>query len=81
VVKSYEVLDPTVDTQIIALQASGADTFINVGAAKFAAQAIRKSYDIGWRPVQYLFYGSGNALLSREKAPICEGSSDDKNFL
>jgi branched-chain amino acid transport system substrate-binding protein len=51
---SYEVSDPTVDTEIIALQGSGADTFINFGAVKFASQAIRKAYDIGWKPVQYL---------------------------
>jgi branched-chain amino acid transport system substrate-binding protein len=51
---SYEVSDPTVDSQIIQLQASGADVFFNVTTPKFAAQAIRKAYDIGWKPVQYL---------------------------
>ena len=51
---SYEVSDPTVDSQIVQLQASGADVFFNESAPKFAAQAIRKAYDIGWRPVQYL---------------------------
>jgi len=51
---SYEVSDPTVDSQIVQLQASGANVFFNVGTPKFAAQAIRKAYDIGWRPVQYL---------------------------
>jgi branched-chain amino acid transport system substrate-binding protein len=51
---SYEVTDPTVDSQIATLQSSGADTFINVSTAKFAAQAIRKAHEIGWRPVQYL---------------------------
>ncbi|MFN2645978.1 MAG: ABC transporter substrate-binding protein [Burkholderiales bacterium] len=51
---SYEVSDPTVDSQIVQLQASGADVFFNVGTPKFSAQAIRKAYDIGWKPVQYL---------------------------
>ena len=52
--ESYEVTDPTVDSQVINLKASGADTFFNVAIPKFAAQAIRKIYDIGWRPVQLL---------------------------
>jgi branched-chain amino acid transport system substrate-binding protein len=51
---SYEVTDPTVDSQIVQLQASGADTFFNITTPKFAAQAIRKAYDIGWKPVHYL---------------------------
>jgi branched-chain amino acid transport system substrate-binding protein len=51
---SYEVTDATVDSQIVALQASGADTFYNVATPKFAAQAIRKVYDIGWRPLHLL---------------------------
>lgn len=49
---SYEVTDATVDTQIISLASSGADVFFNASTPKFAAQAIRKSYDIGWRPLQ-----------------------------
>jgi branched-chain amino acid transport system substrate-binding protein len=51
---SYEVADPTVDSQIVQLQASGADVFFNITTPKFAAQAIRKAYDIGWKPVHYL---------------------------
>jgi len=51
---SYEVTDPTVDSQIVTLKASGADTFYNVTTPKFAAQAIRKVYDIGWRPLHIL---------------------------
>ncbi len=51
---SYEVADPTVDSQIVQLQSSGADTFFNITTPKFAAQAIRKAYDIGWKPTQYL---------------------------
>jgi len=51
---SYEVSEPTVDSQIVQLQASGANVFFNVTTPKFAAQAIRKAYDIGWKPVHYL---------------------------
>jgi branched-chain amino acid transport system substrate-binding protein len=51
---SYEVADPTVDSQIVQLQSSGADVFFNITTPKFAAQAIRKAHDIGWKPVHYL---------------------------
>jgi branched-chain amino acid transport system substrate-binding protein len=51
---SYEVSDPTIDSQIIQLQASGADVFVDITTPKFAAQAVRKVYDIGWKPVHYL---------------------------
>src|SRR5689334_2700320 len=50
----YEVTDPTVDSQIINLKASGADVFFNVTTPKFAAQAIKKAYEIGWKPVHLL---------------------------
>jgi branched-chain amino acid transport system substrate-binding protein len=52
--QSYEVTDPTVDQQIVSLKGSGADTFFNITTPKFAAQAIRKAYDIGWQPLQFL---------------------------
>ena len=51
---SYEVTDPTVDSQIISLKDSGADVFFNVTTPKFAAQAIRKAADIGWQPLHLL---------------------------
>jgi branched-chain amino acid transport system substrate-binding protein len=51
---SYEVSEPTVDSQIVSLQDSGADTLLIAATPKFAAQAIRKTYDIGWTPVRYL---------------------------
>jgi branched-chain amino acid transport system substrate-binding protein len=51
---TYEVSDATIDSQIATLKASGADTFVNVTTPKFGAQAIRKAYDIGWKPTQYL---------------------------
>jgi branched-chain amino acid transport system substrate-binding protein len=51
---TYEPTDPTVDSQVVSLQGSGATVFINVTTPKFAAQAIRKAADIGWHPVQFL---------------------------
>ncbi len=51
---SYEVSEPTVDSQIVTLQASGADVLLIAATPKFAAQAIRKAYDIGWKPVRYV---------------------------
>jgi len=51
---SYEVMDPTVDSQIVSLKGSGADVFFNVTTPKFAAQAVRKAYDIDWRPLEIL---------------------------
>ena len=51
---SYEVTDPTIDSQLVSLKASGADTFFNITTPKFAAQAIKKAAEIGWKPTQYL---------------------------
>jgi len=51
---SYEVTDPTVDSQIVTLKSSGADTFFNITTPKFAAQAIKKAAEIGWKPMHYL---------------------------
>ena len=51
---SYEVTDTTIDSQIVSLQASGADTFVDITTPKFAAQAIRKVHDIGWKPLHLL---------------------------
>jgi branched-chain amino acid transport system substrate-binding protein len=51
---SYETSEPTVDSQIVSLQGSGADVFLIAATPKFAAQAIRKSYDIGWTAVRYM---------------------------
>jgi branched-chain amino acid transport system substrate-binding protein len=51
---SYEVTDPTVDSQMVTLKASGADTFFNITTPKFAAQAIKKAGELGWKPQQYL---------------------------
>jgi branched-chain amino acid transport system substrate-binding protein len=51
---TYEVTDPTVESQIIQLKDSGANVFFNIATPKFAAQAIRKAAEIDWKPAQYM---------------------------
>ncbi len=51
---SYEVTDPTIDSQVVTLQGAGVDTLITAATPKFAAQTIRKVYDIGWKPLHFL---------------------------
>ena len=53
-VATYEVADPTVDSQIIQLKDTGANVFFNISTPKFAAQAIKKAGEIGWKPAHYL---------------------------
>ena len=52
--QTYEVTDATVDSQMVSLKASGADTFFNITTPKFAAQAIKKAAELGWKPAHYL---------------------------
>jgi branched-chain amino acid transport system substrate-binding protein len=52
--QTYEATDATVASQIVALQASGADTLFGAVAGKQASQAYRKMYDVGWRPQVYI---------------------------
>ncbi len=56
--ESFEATDPTVDSQVIAMHGSGADTVFLFTYAKQAAQAIRKISDLGWHPERYLHLGS-----------------------
>ena len=55
---SYESTDPSVDSQIATLKGSGADTFFSFTSPKFSAQAIRKAYDIGWKPLYFIPYSA-----------------------
>jgi branched-chain amino acid transport system substrate-binding protein len=57
---SYRASDATLDPQMTALKASGADVFLNLSIGEFTTQAIRSAYDIGWRPLQFI----PNASLS-----------------
>jgi branched-chain amino acid transport system substrate-binding protein len=51
---TYEIQDPTIDSQIVKLKASGADVFVIAATPKFAAQSIRKAFEIGWKPMTFL---------------------------
>jgi branched-chain amino acid transport system substrate-binding protein len=54
--QSYELTDPNVDSQIVNLKKSGATVFLDVTTPRFAAQAIRKAYELGWHPRHFLNY-------------------------
>ena len=71
----YEPADPTVDSQIVSLKASGADVFFNVTTPKFAAQAIKKAAEIGWKPV-HLLNNVSNSVGSVLKPAGLEASKD-----
>ena len=52
--QTYNTSDPTVDSQVVSLKAAGADVFVIFSVPKFTAQAIRKAYDIGWHPQEFV---------------------------
>src|SRR3979490_305010 len=52
--ESYEVSEPTIDSHIVKLKSTGADVFVNITTPKFAAQAIKKNAEIGWKPLHFL---------------------------
>jgi branched-chain amino acid transport system substrate-binding protein len=52
--ESYETSEPTIDSHIVKLKATGADVFINIATPKFAAQAIKKIAEIEWKPMHLL---------------------------
>ena len=51
---SYELTDPTIDSQIVKIKSAGADLLYDASTPKFAAQAIKKIADLGWKPVHIL---------------------------
>jgi branched-chain amino acid transport system substrate-binding protein len=52
--ESYETTEPTIDSQLVKLKASGADVFFNASIPKFAAQAIKKAAEVQWKPLHFL---------------------------
>ena len=60
---SYELADPSIDSQMVALKASGADTLLTFVTPKFSALAIRKAWDLGWKPL-YFVNQPGSAVES-----------------
>jgi branched-chain amino acid transport system substrate-binding protein len=71
--QSYETTDPTVDSQVVALQASGADVLLTAAIPKFAAQAIRKVYDIGWKPTHFLTSVANSVGTTMKSAGLEKG--------
>jgi branched-chain amino acid transport system substrate-binding protein len=67
---SYEVADPTVDSQVITLQGAAVDALIIAATAKPAAQTIRKVYDLGWTPERYLFFGAASIATTLKPAGL-----------
>ena len=63
--QTYDLTDPTVDSQLINLSNSGADVFYNISTGKASSQSIRKAAELGWKPLQLLSAGStGRSILS-----------------
>ena len=60
---SYEVTDPTIDSQIVTLRASNADVLISGVTAKFAAQAIRKVFELDWKPMHFVTSGAASVVV------------------
>ncbi|MGX9393801.1 ABC transporter substrate-binding protein [Nitrobacteraceae bacterium UC4446_H13] len=52
--ESYENSEPTIDSHIVKLKNTGADVFVNISTPKFAAQAIKKMHEIGWKPMHLM---------------------------
>jgi branched-chain amino acid transport system substrate-binding protein len=65
---TYETTDPTVDSQVIELHGSGANVFFIIAIPKFAAQAIRKAGNLGWKPTTYLNNVSSSVTATLEPA-------------
>jgi branched-chain amino acid transport system substrate-binding protein len=70
---SYEITDPTIDSQILELQSSGADVLFDASTPKFSAMAIRKVADLDWHPVHII--DSNGALVS----PALQSAGFDKS--
>jgi branched-chain amino acid transport system substrate-binding protein len=70
VTQSYEVTQPTVESQIVALKASGARALLVAGTPKFAAQAIRKAAEIGWKPTLIINFPSSSVASTLQPAGL-----------
>lgn len=69
-VAAYEITDPTVDSQIVNLKSSGAEALLVAGTPKFAAQAIRKVAEIGWKPTLLINYPSSSVGATLKPAGL-----------
>jgi len=74
---TYEISDPTIDSQIVKLKASGADVFVIAATPKFAAQSIRKAFENGWRPMIFLSNVAVWISTVMEPAGVLKTCGDD----
>ena len=70
VAAAYEIADPTVNLQVVNLKSSGAEALLVAGTPKFAAQAIRKAFEIGWKPTILLNYPSSSVGATLKPAGL-----------
>jgi len=61
---TYEVSDPTVDSQILTLRDKGADVLFMTGIPKFNGMGIRKAFDIGWKPRLFFISSTGSSIAT-----------------
>ncbi len=73
----YEVTSPTVDSQVVQIKAANVDIFINLSTPKFAAQAIKKIAELGWKPIQFL----GNASASTSSTMSAAGIDASRDII
>ena len=67
---TYEIADPTIDSQLVKLRAAGVDVLVDIAAPKFAAQAIRRLAELNWKPVHILTNVSGSIATVLKPAGI-----------
>lgn len=72
---TYETSAPTIDSELVKLKFSGANIFVNFASAKFAAQAIKKAAEIGWKPVQIL-HGNSQSISAVLKPAGLDNARD-----
>ena len=72
---TYETSAPTIDSELVKLKFSGANIFVNFALAKFAAQAIKKAAEIGWKPV-HILHGNSQSISAVLKPAGLENAKD-----
>ena len=68
--RDYDVTEPTVDSQVVTLKSSGAEALFVAGTPKFAAQAIRKAAEIGWKPTILINFPSSSVAGTLKPAGL-----------
>ncbi|MFB9267336.1 ABC transporter substrate-binding protein [Bradyrhizobium erythrophlei] len=72
---TYETSAPTIDSELVKLKFSGANVFVNFASAKFAAQAIKKAAEIGWKPV-HILHGNSQSISAVLKPAGLDNAKD-----